>query len=191
MRTVVIPSLRILMFFTILTGILYPVGMTFIALGLFPYQANGSMVEQNGRVIGSELIGQGFTDDRYFHPRPSAIACDPVPSSGTNWGPTDARMADSVAARRAAFLRNNRVPDGVSVPNEMLFASASGVDPHISPEAALLQVDRIAAARGFDSLATAGLKRLVQRTIEPAQFALFGERRINILKLNLALDSIH
>jgi len=190
MRTIIIPSLRILTFFTILTGILYPVGITFVALGLFPYQANGSMVERNGRVVGSELIGQGFTGDRYFHPRPSAIAYDPVPSGGSNWGPTDARMADSVSARRDAFIRKNGVPGGVIVPKEMLFASGSGVDPHVGPDAALLQVNRIAAARGFDTQKSDALKELVLRFIEPPQFALFGEPRINVLKLNLALDAL-
>lgn len=189
MRTTIIPSVRILIFFTILTGILYPVGITVIALGLFPYQANGSMIERNGRVVGSELIGQGFAGDRYFHPRPSAIAYDPVPSGGSNWGPTDVRMADSVSARRDAFIRKNGVPGGVAVPKEMLFASGSGVDPHISPDAALLQADRVAAARGFDSKKSDALKELVLRSAEPPQFALFGEPRINVLKLNLALDA--
>lgn len=190
MRTTIIPSVRILIFFTILTGILYPVGITVIALGLFPYQANGSMVERKGVIVGSELIGQEFTGDIYFHSRPSAIGYNPAPSSGTNWGPTDKRMADSTVARKIRFSQQNNLPAGATVPKEMLFASGSGVDPHVGPDAALLQVSRIAAARGFDTQKSDALVELVLRFIEPPQFALFGEPRINVLKLNLALDAL-
>lgn len=179
-----------LTFLSIVTGVLYPVGMTLLSLGLFPYQANGSMIEKNGVIVGSELIGQGFASDIYFHSRPSAIGYNPAPSGGTNWGPTDKRMADSAMARRNQFAQSNNIPSGTVVPKEMLFASASGVDPHISPEAAALQVDRIAKARGFDGPKTSAVHELVLRSSEQAQFALFGNPRINVLKLNLALDAM-
>lgn len=190
MKTYILPALRILTVFTIVTGVMYPAAMTFLSLALFPYQANGSMIEKNGAVIGSELIGQQFVGDQYFHSRPSAIGYNPIPSSGTNWGPTDKRMADSVTTRREIFIRENDLPPGTIVPKEMLFASGSGVDPHISPAAALMQVERIIKARTFDAQKTAALKDLVVRCTEHAQFGLFGDPRVNVLKLNIALDAL-
>jgi K+-transporting ATPase ATPase C chain len=190
MKTYILPSLRILAFLSLVTGILYPVGMTVLSIGIFPYQANGSMIEKNGQIIGSELIGQGFHSDRYFHSRPSAIGYNPAPSSGTNWGPTDKRMSDSARSRAQHFFLQNGLSAGTVVPKEMLFASASGVDPHISPEAALLQQQRISAARGFNERQAAALTELIHRMIENPQFGLFGEPRVNVLKLNIALDAI-
>ena len=185
MRTYILPAVCILFVFTIFTGVIYPVAMTFLSLVLFPHQANGSMIEKEGTIIGSELIGQGFTSDKYFHSRPSGIGYNPQPSSGTNWGPTDKRMADSVKARRERFITQNNLPAGTEVPKEMLFASSSGVDPHISPEAALLQVKRIAKARGIEP---AKVKILIGNVTEGLQFGMFGNPRVNVLKLNLALD---
>lgn len=190
MKTYILPSLRMLAFLSLITGIIYPVGMTVLSLGIFPYQANGSMIEMNGRIVGSELIGQGFYSDRYFHSRPSAIGYNPAPSSGTNWGPTDKRMSDSARSRTQHFLLQNGLSAGTVVPKEMFFASASGVDPHISPEAALLQLRRISTARGFDEHRSTVLFELVHRMIQNPQFGLFGEPRVNVLKLNLALDAI-
>ncbi|MFA6542193.1 MAG: potassium-transporting ATPase subunit KdpC [Bacteroidota bacterium] len=190
MKTYIIPALRILAVFTLFTGIIYPVAMTLLSLAVFPYQANGSMIEKNGTIIGSELIGQGFVSDKYFHSRPSAIGYNPIPSSGTNWGPTDKRMADSAAARREQFVTQNNLPAGTAVPKEMLFASGSGVDPDISPAAAMMQAERIAKVRGFDPHKTSELKVLVQRHTENAQFGLFGDPRVNVLKLNLAVDEL-
>jgi K+-transporting ATPase ATPase C chain len=190
MKTIISQSVRMLIVMTVLTGILYPVIMTLFSLAVFPYQAKGSMIEKNGTIIGSELIGQGFVSDRYFHPRPSGIGYNPMPSGGTNWGPTDKRLQDSAQARAVQFRAQNKLSAEMAVPNEMLFASASGVDPHISPESALLQARRIAAARGFTSEQTVKLKQLVDTFSEGPQMKLFGDPRVNVLKLNLALDEM-
>jgi len=187
MKTSILPALRILFFFTALTGIIYPTAMTFLSLAVFPYQSNGSMIEKKGTVIGSELIGQEFIRSSYFNSRPSAIGYDPQPSSGTNWGPTDRRMADSVTIRRKQFVTRNDLSPGTTVPKEMLFASSSGVDPHISPEAAMMQVKRIAAVRGLND---STVKKLVESHIERPQYGIFGNSRVNVLQLNLALDEM-
>jgi len=187
MKTYILPAVRILFVLTIFTGIIYPVAMTLFSLVVFPHQANGSMIEKDGTIIGSELIGQGFTSDKYFNSRPSGIGYNPQPSSGTNWGPTDKRMADSAKARKERFITQNNLPAGTEVPKEMLFVSSSGVDPHISPEATMLQVERIAKVRGLKSET---VKKLVRNFTEGAQLGLFGNPRVNVLKLNLALDEI-
>jgi potassium-transporting ATPase KdpC subunit len=190
MKTYILPALRLLLVMTVFTGIIYPVGMTLFSLAVFPYQAKGSMIEKNGTIIGSELIGQGFISDKYFNSRPSAIGYNPAPSCGTNWGPTDKRMADSAKARMVQFKVQNNLSAATVVPKDMLFASASGVDPHISPMAATMQIERIAKVRGFDSLKTSALKELVRQYTQNAQFGLFGDPRVNALKLNLALDEL-
>lgn len=187
MKTTIHQAFRMFLVLTVFTGIIYPVAMTLLSLAVFPYQANGSMIEKNGTIIGSELIGQGFVSDKYFNSRPSGIGYNPQPSSGTNWGPTDKRMADSVKARAEQFKKHNNLPTGTVVPIEMLFASSSGVDPHISPEAALLQLERIAKARGMES---AKVQKLVGHFTEGLQFQIFGKPRVNVLKLNLALDEL-
>ncbi|MFA6457218.1 MAG: potassium-transporting ATPase subunit KdpC [Bacteroidota bacterium] len=190
MKTYIIPALRMLIVMTLFTGILFPVSMTFLSHVIFPYQANGSLIEKNGVLIGSELIGQEFVSDKYFHSRPSGIGYNPVPSGGTNWCPTDKRLADSAKARGDKFIRHNNLSAITVVPKDMLFASGSGVDPHISPEAAVLQVERLAAVRGFDAQKTSALKELVRRHTEHPQFGLFGEPRVNVLNLNIALDNL-
>ncbi|MFZ4620623.1 MAG: potassium-transporting ATPase subunit KdpC [Bacteroidota bacterium] len=190
MKTTFLPAFRLLLVLTVLTGVLYPLGMTLLTQIIFPYQSNGSLIQKNGTVIGSELIGQQITGDKYFHPRPSAIDYAPMPSSGTNWGPTDRRMRDSVIARSSRFIALNHLPAGTIVPKEMLFASGSGVDPHISPEAARMQIERIAAVRGFTKEQTAAVKKIVEKLSEGPQLQLFGDPRVNVLKLNIALDGL-
>ncbi|MFA5834385.1 MAG: potassium-transporting ATPase subunit KdpC [Bacteroidota bacterium] len=190
MKTYILPALRMVLVMTVFTGIIYPVAMTLLSLAVFPYQAKGSMIEKNGTIIGSELIGQGFMSDKYFNSRPSAIDYNPAPSCGTNWGPTDKRMADSVKARTAQVKLQNNLSAAMIVPKEMLFASASGVDPHISPEAAQLQIERIAKVRGFNSEQTSSLQKLVKDFTEGPQMKLFGDSRVNVLKLNLAVDEL-
>ena len=189
MKRSLIVSLRMLSVLTLLTGVLYPAVMTLFAQFLFPRQANGSLIIKNGNVVGSELLSQDFSSEKYFHARPSAIGWNPAPSGGTNWGPTDKRMADSAAARTKRFRDENGLAADVPVPPEMIFASASGVDPHIGPDAALLQVNRVARARGLDSIATEKLRTLVVSRIEGPQFGLFGMPRVNVLLLNRALDA--
>jgi K+-transporting ATPase ATPase C chain len=181
-------ALRMLVVLTILTGVIYPLVVTVVAQVVFPAQANGSLEARDGVVIGSSLIGQNMNaDPRYFWSRPSAIGYNPLPSSGSNLGPTSATLAQSVAERAAAFREANGLPEDAAVPTEMLFASGSGLDPHISPEAARLQVARVAAARGLE---VEQVNRLVDTAIEAPQLGFLGQPRVNVLLLNLALDGL-
>lgn len=171
-----------------LTGLLYPGAVTALAHLVFPRQANGSLVEAGGRVVGSELIGQSFTQPWYFHGRPSAAGAgyDGAASGGTNKGPTDAKLAAAVAERVDSAVAQSGAVRG-EVPADMVTSSASGLDPHISPANARLQVAGVARARGADSAAVAAL---VERHVEGRQFGLLGEPRVNVLLLNIALDSL-
>ena len=189
MKTLLI-SLKIFLFFTVLTGILYPLLVTGIAQITFPAKANGSLILKNHQVIGSELIGQRFDSVVYFSSRPSAIAYNPMPSGGSNFGLTNAKLKHSVDSLRSQFIIFNQLDNNTSIPSEMLFASASGLDPHISQEAALLQVDRIVKARSFNSDARQQILQSVKRMTEAPQFLFLGEERINVLSLNIELDKI-
>ena len=185
-----ITALKIFLFFTILTGILYPLTITGIAQVLFPDKANGSLIVNDNKIIGSELIGQQFDSVIYFTTRPSAISYNPLPSGGSNYGLTNARLKNLVEERKNHFLDFNLLDSLTIIPSEMLFASASGLDPHISQKAALLQVDRIVKARKFNSLQKQNLIQSVEDITEKPQFSVLGEERVNILKLNLELDEI-
>ncbi|MGX7743078.1 K(+)-transporting ATPase subunit C [Rhodopseudomonas parapalustris] len=192
------PALVTFVALACLTGLVYPLAMTGITQTLFPAQANGSLIEQDGRVIGSALIGQSFTEAKYFHGRLSATtAPDPqdpsktVPapynaaaSGGSNLGPTSKALADRLAADVAAAKQEN---PSAPVPVDLVTTSGSGLDPEISPEAALFQVPRIAKVR---NLPEAELRALVDSRIEGRDLGLFGEPRVNVLKLNLALDRL-
>jgi potassium-transporting ATPase KdpC subunit len=189
MKTLFI-SLKIFLFFTILTGIIYPLFVTGIAQITFPSKANGSMLVKDNVIIGSELIGQPFNSVIYFSPRPSAISYNPLPSSGSNYGLTNAKLKDLVAERKKEFIAFNQIDCLSDIPSEMLFASASGLDPHISSHGALLQVDRIAHARHFDARQKEKILQLIKTCNEAPQFFILGEERINVLLLNLELDKI-
>jgi K+-transporting ATPase ATPase C chain len=154
---------------------------------VFPNQASGSLVKANGQIIGSRLIGQQFTQSWYFHPRPSAAGngYDPTASGGTNKGPTDRKLADTLIAGAIAQAESSGVPKG-RIPTDMATSSASGLDPHISPANALYQVARVAAARGVDS---SQVRDLALHYVESRQFGFLGEPRVNVLALNLALDN--
>jgi K+-transporting ATPase ATPase C chain len=191
MKNLLLPSIRAVLTLMLLTGIVYPFLMTGLAQIIFPFQANGSRIFRNGNVVGSELIGQNSQSDRYFWSRPSAIDYNPMPSGASNLGPTSKALRDSVRERRNRFLAQNHLPFDTVIPVEMLSASASGVDPHITPEAALLQLQRVADARRFDSTKTAALRLLIEQMIEAPQLNLLGQQRVNVLKLNLALDDMH
>jgi K+-transporting ATPase ATPase C chain len=171
-----------------LTGVLYPGLVTALAQLLFPRQANGSVIAPGGRPVGSALIGQGFARPDYFHPRPSAAGAgyDATASGGSNRGPTDRRLADTITARVARVVRENGIAAG-PVPADMVTASASGLDPHISPANAAAQVGRVARARDMDE---AQVRALVRRLTEGRQLGFLGEPRVNVLLLNLALDSV-
>jgi potassium-transporting ATPase KdpC subunit len=180
-------GLRLLLIMTVLTGIFYPLIITGIGQIVFSRQANGSIITVDGKIKGSELVGQKFVGCRYFCGRPSAIDYNPMPSGGTNLGPTSAALRDTVQQRRKHFKDLN---GGAAVPADMLFASASGVDPHISPEAARLQINRIGNARGFRAEQKQKIVDLVEHFIEPPQWGIFGEPRVNVLLLNVALDQV-
>ncbi len=181
-------SLRALLVFTILTGIIYPALITLVAQLFVSDRANGSLIKGDTTVKGSELIGQNFKSDRYFQSRPSAIEYNPFPSGASNLGPTSETLRKFVNERRESFIEKNHLSPDIAVPADMLFASGSGVDPHISPEAALLQITRIAHARGLDRLNPEILVKLVNDHTEKPQFGILGKPRVNVLRLNLAMD---
>jgi K+-transporting ATPase ATPase C chain len=180
-----------LLLFTILTGVIYPVFVTGIAQVFYPAQANGSLITVDETVVGSSLIGQTIDDPRYFQSRPSVInsmqADRPTltASSGSNAGATNPVFIQTVAERDAAVRTANNVSADVNIPADLLYASGSGIDPHISPQAANLQAARVAEARG---VALADVEVLIDRFTEQPQFGLLGETRVNVLLLNLALD---
>lgn len=177
------PSIVMTILFAVLLGLAYPAALTGIGQTLFPAQANGSLIREGDRVIGSDLIGQAFTSPLYFHGRPSAAGdgYDSTASSGSNLGPTSKVLAERVQAD----VDTHRKAPGGSVPADLVTASASGLDPHISPEAALFQVNRVAAQRGLSEDA---VSRLVHQNIETPLLGVVGERRVNVLALNRALD---
>jgi potassium-transporting ATPase KdpC subunit len=189
MRTIII-SLKIFLFFTILTGIVYPLFVTGIVQILFPAKANGSLISKDNKFIGSQLIGQQFDTTIYFTSRPSAISYNPLPSGGSNYGLTNAKLKHSVDSLKRQFIVFNQLDSLTTVPSEILFASASGLDPHISPKAALLQVERIAKYRNFNNDQKQKLLQCIKSLTESPQYSLFGEERINVLLLNLETDKI-
>ena len=181
------PAIFLTFVLIVVTGLIYPGVVTAVARLVFPNQARGSLVTANGQVIGSSLIGQQFTKPWYFHPRPSAAGngYDATASGGTNKGPTDRKLADTLVAGAIAQAESAGVLKG-RVPSDMATASASGLDPHISPANALFQVARVAAARGVD---TSQLRDLALHYVESRQFGFLGEPRVNVLALNVALDN--
>ncbi|MEP6833977.1 MAG: potassium-transporting ATPase subunit KdpC [Gemmatimonas sp.] len=181
------PAIVLTLALCVITGVVYPGIVTAIAQTLFSHQANGSLVTVNGQVVGSELIGQAFAQPSYFHPRPSAAGAgyDGAASGGTNKGPTDIKLADTlIAGAVAAAITNDGATKG-AIPTDMATASASGLDPHISPANAFLQVRRVANARNVDS---ASVRAVVERHVEGRQFGFFGEPRVNVLMLNIDID---
>lgn len=184
-------AISMLVLMTIITGIAYPLAITGIAQLIFPHQANGSLVKKGDTVIGSSLIGQYFSKPEYFHPRPSAAGApgsvapgyDPMNSGGTNLAPSSQKLVDAVTAAVNANQADN---PGTPVPGDLVTASASGLDPDISPEAAAFQIPRVAKARG---IAEDRVRDMVKQCIKGRTFGIFGELRVNVLKLNMLLDS--
>jgi len=179
-------AIKATLLLTVLTGLLYPLAVTGLAQILFPHQANGSLKVVNGKTVGSELIGQSFTKPEYFHGRPSAAGngYDGLNSGGSNYGPTNQKLSDRVSDDVKKFRAENPTYTG-PVPADLLTASGSGLDPHISPASADVQVARVAAARGVPADT---VRQLVLAHTEGRQYGLFGEPRVNVLELNVALD---
>jgi len=188
----ILQSIRQTILWTIICGLAYPVVMTLVAQLAFPDKANGSLVMRDGKIIGSALLAQQFTGSNYFWPRPSACTYGTGPtglvaSGGSNLGPTSGALQTNVINNTAAFISGNNLPTNTLVPTDMVFASASGLDPHISPEAARLQIARVAAARG---LSPDKVTALVDKFKEGSQWGFLGEPRVNVFLLNIALDEM-
>lgn len=183
------PAIVLTLLLAVLTGLLYPAAVTGLATVLFPAQAHGSLLVRDGQVIGSALIAQGFSGPGYFHGRPSAAGAgyDASASGGSNKGPTDRKLADTLLP---AAIAEAEAQDGAvrgQVPSDLVTASGSGLDPHLSPASAYLQVARVARERGLDS---ARVRALVDAHVEHRQLGFLGDPRVNVLLLNLALDSV-
>ena len=182
-----LPGLRIKLFLTVLLGVIYPLAMTGISQLVFPKQSNGSLITNGGTVIGSELIGQNFTRPEYFHPRPSAAGdkgYDATASNGSQFGPTNQKLIDRVKTSVDEFRKENPDYQG-PIPADLLTASASGLDPDISPDSARAQAARVARARGVN---LDQVNSLIAQYTQSADLGFLGEPRVNVLKLNLALD---
>jgi K+-transporting ATPase ATPase C chain len=184
-------SVRQLILWSVVTGIAYPLVITLIAQLAFHDQANGSLVYRDGKLIGSAMLAQQFQGSNYFWPRPSACSYGTGPtgisaSSGSNLGPTSGQLQTNVLNNASAFISGNNLPTNTAVPADMVFASASGLDPEISPESARLQIDRVAAARGMPKQSVA---ELVEKFVQGPQLGFLGQARVNVLLLNVALDA--
>jgi K+-transporting ATPase ATPase C chain len=183
------PAVVLTVLLCVITGLIYPGVVTGLAQLLFPRQANGSLIEAGGRVVGSELIGQQFARPEYFHPRPSAAGAgyDATASGGSNKGPTDRKLADTLIAGAVAQVVGEDLAERGRIPSDMVTASGSGLDPHISPANAELQVGRVAQTR---NLGVDLVRSLVRRHVEGRQFGFLGEPRVNVLLLNRDLDRL-
>ncbi len=190
MKKIIVVALKMFLVMTLLTGVLYPLLVTGFAETAFRHKARGSLVYKGDTLVGSELIGQGFKDPRYFWPRPSACQYGTMPSSGSNLGPTSDSLKRLIQARQTSFISANGLKTGQPVPVDMLTASGSGLDPDITVQSALLQVERIVRARGMTNIQRGEVVELIDQLQAKPQLFVFGGARINVLWLNLNLDQI-
>jgi potassium-transporting ATPase KdpC subunit len=183
-------AIKLFIILSVITGLIYPFAITGIGQIVFPHKANGSMIKINEKIIGSELIGQKFDSTIYFWGRPSAIDYNPMPSGGSNLNPVGTQLKDRIQICMDSTYAPLGYTEITKIPKDLLFASASGVDPHISPEAACFQVDRVAEARKFSEEKKKKLIELINKSIELPDLFIFGEPRVNVLLLNLQLKNI-
>lgn len=181
-------SIKMFLWLALITGGAYPLLITLISQAIMPFQANGSFIVSQGKTIGSQLIGQKFQSERYFWGRPSAVDYNPQLSGGSNLGPISTVLKKQVEKRTSDLLKAN--PSSNHVPSDLVYASGSGFDPHITIEAALFQKERIVKARGFNEIAVEHLNALISQKIVQRKFGLLGPRYLNVLELNLALDEL-
>ncbi len=186
MKRNIMIAVRFTLVTTVLFGLGYPLVVTGLSQWIFPKQANGSLIERNGQVVGSRLVGQGFSGDAYFHPRPSAAGngYDPLASGGSYLGPTNQALVTRVQQDVAKWQQEN---PGTPIPSDLVTTSGSGLDPDISPASAEFQVARIAKARGMSA---EDVRKIVAKHTKPRQYGIFGEARVNVLELNLDLDAV-
>ncbi len=189
MKSIII-SLKLLVILTVLLGIAYPLLITGFAQVFFKDKANGSFISKNEIIIGSSLIGQSFEDSTYFSSRPSMVEYNPLPSGASNQGLSNIELYQTVMKRKERFFADNQLSMKDTIPSEMIFASGSGLDPHISPQAAKLQINRIVRNRNFSEIQKQNLVDLIDKMTEQPQFGIFGKRRINVLLLNMRLDEV-
>lgn len=178
-------AIRMILFMTILTGIVYPLVVTGVAKVFFSHQAEGSLIKSGGQIVGSELIAQKFESSKYFWPRPSVGDYNPLPSGGSNLGWISADLKKTVDERKAKLMNAHQ---NVAPPQDLIFASGSGLDPHMSPEAAMYQLARVAHARNLSEDQISRLQQLIASKTEKRTLGVLGEPRVNVLELNLALD---
>ncbi|NTV52717.1 MAG: potassium-transporting ATPase subunit KdpC [Candidatus Firestonebacteria bacterium] len=190
MKTITGTALRLFLLLTLLTGLIYPLTMTGLLQTIFPLQAYGSLTTRAGKTVGSALLAQKFSDPKYFWPRPSAADFATTPSGASNWGPISPALRKTVGERRAALQSAQGLPATAAVPADLVFASGSGLDPHISPAAAEFQLWRVARARGLTPVQIPALKALIARNTAAPQFGCLGQARVNVLLLNLELDTL-
>jgi potassium-transporting ATPase KdpC subunit len=190
MKASIIISLKMLLFMTVLTGLIYPLFILLVGQVIFPFRSNGSMITVDNKFVGSELIGQKFVSSKYFFSRPSAIDYNPLPSGGSNLSVTSQILKENTERRKFLFDSINGLNKNIATPDEMIYASGSGLDPHISLKAVNLQFDRICKVRNLSEKQKKELKNLIENLTENRQLGILGEKRINVLKLNIELDNL-
>jgi len=187
---IILISVKFLLIMTLLTGLIYPFMIFGIAKILYPNKSSGSFIKINDRTYGSELISRNFDSLTYFQPRPSAVNNFPLPSGASNFGPSSRKLKVTADSIKKTYIKINMLPENIEVPPDAVFTSGSGIDPHISPENAFLQTDRISKYRNFNAENRKRLKEVIYSNIEYPQFGILGEPVINVLKLNIELDKI-